>query len=208
MINVHVEGGGDYIRLFEEEKGFTVDKTKPFQLVCFTGGVDINSSIYGSRSNPKTMRPSSSRDNHELGLIEYCKTRNIPMVGICRGAQLLCAVSGGKLFQHVDRHGYSHDIETTDEGPMVVTSSHHQMMDPREIKDALVLGHTENRSTGYEYDRGFTDPPPVDYEVVYFPSIRGLAHQPHPEWMDVSAPYRRYFFNTIKKYLFDQKSGV
>lgn len=200
MIRVKVLGGGDYIRMFDQEDGYEVVEDDSFNLVCFTGGTDISPAIYGEQYHPYTMASDRKRDQREVDLYRYCQKRGIPMVGICRGAQLLCALSGGKLYQHVDNHNESHLIHTP-EGEMVATSSHHQMMDVSAVKTAEIIGWAEPRSSSYHRAKGTVEAPKKDIEVVYFPRTRSLAHQPHPEWMDTDAPYRQFFFKTIKNYL-------
>ncbi len=203
MIKVLVLGSGSYRKIFEEEEGYEITDGDDFDLVCFTGGTDISPSIYGAEYHPRTMGSDRERDQREVDLYRYCKRRDIPMVGICRGAQLLCALSGGRLYQHVTKHGESHQIHTP-EGEMVVTSSHHQMMDVSLVKAVEVLGWAIPRSTTYETDSGPQVAPKRDIEVCYFPETKALCHQPHPEWMDMQAPYRRFFFNTINLYLLQE----
>lgn len=202
MIKVKVLGGGDYKRLFEEEDGFEVDNDQ-FDLVCFTGGTDINPNIYNHKRHPLTSPSDTYRDENEVYLFDFCTYHGIPMVGICRGAQLLCALSGGSLYQHVENHGRSHSIQT-DIGEMVVTSSHHQMMNISSVENVKVLGYTDPLSYTYETGDGPQEAPERDIEVAYFPSTRALAHQPHPEWMNINSPYRRFFFKTIYDHLFNR----
>lgn len=200
MTKVLVLGGGSYRSLFEEEEGYEVSDDLDFDMVCFTGGTDINPDIYGDRVHRFTSRSDTQRDQHEVTIFHHCKKHGIPMVGICRGAQLLCALSGGKLYQHVTRHGESHQI-VTPEGEMVVTSSHHQMMDVSRVRNVEVIGYASPRSTTYETGDGPQPHPKKDIEVAFFPETKALCHQPHPEWMDTQAPYRRFFFKTVKLYL-------
>lgn len=210
MSKVLVLGGGDYKRLWEDE-GYDVE-TKEFtddiELVCFTGGSDINPRIYGSRVSPFTMRPDVSRDTREVDIFKKAWRENIPMVGICRGAQLICAQSGGQLFQHVCNHDSAHKMMTAFGEEMVVTSSHHQMMDIKPLLNAevkpVVLGWSSEKRSHYYYDGDGivnSDEPEKELEVVYFPEHRALAHQPHPEWMKSDSPYRQFFFNTVHEYL-------
>ena len=210
MAKVLVLGGGDYTRLFTSE-GYQVetdDFSDDIDLVCFTGGTDINPRIYGSRASKYTGHPDYRRDEREVDIFRKAWRQGIPMVGICRGAQLLCAQSGGQLFQHVNNHSGAHKMTTAFGDEMVVTSSHHQMMDISPLKgrnDALkpvVLGWATERKSTYWYDGdGEAKGPDKELEVVYFPETRSLAHQPHPEWMKPDSPYRQFFFKTMHEYL-------
>lgn len=207
---VKVLGGMDYQRIFGEQDGFQLTRTDDYDMVCFTGGTDINPNIYHAKRHPYTARSDDGRDQFEVDLFRRCRDQGKPMVGICRGAQLLCALNGGRLFQHVSNHTQSHeafvqfpgqDVET-----MVVTSSHHQMMDLAGHRNVQVLGWTNSRSDTYENGEGVIPRglwPKRDIEVAYFPETKCLAHQPHPEWMTEDAPYRKFFFDTVVALLED-----
>lgn len=194
---VMVIGGRDYIKLFQDEGGFEVVDSNP-DLICFTGGADVHPSVYGHKQNHYTMYTSMTRDTHENELFDTYK--DIPKIGICRGAQLLCALSGGSLYQHVNHHTHGH-IATTDTGiDMYVTSTHHQMMNPLGV-DHKVLMAAEPIATEYWIERDKVSKPPIDYEVVYFPNTKSLCHQPHPERMEPTSPYRLWFFETVNQLL-------
>ncbi|MGW6704023.1 gamma-glutamyl-gamma-aminobutyrate hydrolase family protein [Streptomyces sp. NPDC054956] len=71
------------------------------------GGPDVEPARYGAARDPRTGRPSAARDDWELALIAAALDRGIPLLGICRGAQLLNVALGGTLEQHVpDRVGH------------------------------------------------------------------------------------------------------
>lgn len=210
---VLVLGSDDYGKIFSDN-GFAVIKQVPnnfkeLDLICFTGGVDIDPIVYGNKKHRLTGPTDRRRDIAEINIFNKARENNIPMVGICRGAQLLCVLSGGDLYQHVDNHTTSHEMYTQSGDILVVTSSHHQMMNLNNFhlfedsseKYPIVLGWAPNRSHKYYSGEGLEKAPDVDYEVVYFPDTRSLAHQPHPEWMDTQSPYYNFFFGTIEKLL-------
>lgn len=202
---VIVLGDSSYKAPFISENFEVIDRTrlKEADLVCFTGGTDIDPSIYFEERTSYINFLDYSRDEIEIQIFEECKKRKIPMVGICRGAQLLFALNGGSLIQHVTNHGSSHSIITKDGQKMIATSSHHQMMMDERIKSigADVLAWSEkNLSTVYIRDKKFSSPK-RELEVVQFKRTRSLCHQPHPEWMNNESPYYRYFFDTIDNLL-------
>lgn len=201
MTRVKVLGRGDYIRLFEQEDGYEVVEGDSYDLLCFTGGIDIGPELYHADRNRFTSVGDRARDTREVVQYRSCVKRGIPMVGICRGAQLLCALNGGYLFQHVNNHTTAHEMKTLTHGTMVVTSSHHQMMDLAGIdaRQYQLLGWSDNRGDYYYHEDSArpSKPNPKDAEVAVFPKTKSLAHQAHPEWMDHQAPYRRYFFDTV-----------
>ena len=198
--------------MFGEEPGFHLTRGNDFDLVCFTGGTDVNPAMYGQNRHPYTHSPDIGRDQFEQDLYRNCQKRDIPMVGICRGAQFLTVMNGGKLFQHVNFHNTSHDAlvrlpardgeEEEQAESMVVTSSHHQMMDLRGVKNVDIIGWCPRRSDTYETGEGIQRKenwPEFDVEIAYFRRTRSLCHQPHPEWMSKDAPYRKFFFTTVRE---------
>lgn len=198
--------GKDYISLFVL-KGWEVihEGLENADLVLLTGGSDVTPLLYGSYPHFLT-HSSPDRDKEEQEIYRQAMLIGIPIVGICRGAQFLCVMNGGELVQHVTNHGTYHDMQTVDNKAMNVSSSHHQMMDPAKTKHVLV-GWSEQRSSCYERVSAdgkdiFNLPPAdVDIEVVYWPDTNTLGHQPHPEWMNITSPYQKFFFDTIEEYL-------
>jgi gamma-glutamyl-gamma-aminobutyrate hydrolase PuuD len=159
--------------------------------VVIWGGADISPSIYGEKPSlySGASEELSYRDRVEKEVCEAAITTGIPIIGVCRGAQLLCALAGGKLVQHVTGHHDDHRM-TTDDGRVITTTSvHHQMMYPWDVEHKLIAWASKSRSTVYagpgsdnitelpRNDSGVIEP-----EVVYFPKIRGLAIQGHPEF--------------------------
>ncbi len=63
--------------------------------LLLTGGGDVDPTLYGSREPARHVRPW--RDRFELELIKIALTREIPILGICRGCQLLNVADGGSL---------------------------------------------------------------------------------------------------------------
>ncbi|WP_149550614.1 gamma-glutamyl-gamma-aminobutyrate hydrolase family protein [Streptomyces marokkonensis] len=68
------------------------------------GGPDVEPVHYGAEPDPRTGPPARARDAWELALIEAALARGIPLLGICRGMQLLNVALGGTLVQHIDGH--------------------------------------------------------------------------------------------------------
>ena len=56
------------------------------------GGVDINPRCYGQKPLPQTQSPDTLRDAKEFAAVAMAFATDMPIVGICRGAQLLCVV--------------------------------------------------------------------------------------------------------------------
>ncbi|MEU6224319.1 gamma-glutamyl-gamma-aminobutyrate hydrolase family protein [Streptomyces sp. NPDC047042] len=72
--------------------------------VVIAGGPDVDPSRYGAERDPRTGPPAEARDAWELALIEAALASGTPLLGICRGMQLLNVALGGTLVQHIDGH--------------------------------------------------------------------------------------------------------
>jgi putative glutamine amidotransferase len=69
--------------------------------LIFTGGGDIEPGRYGEEPHPRTTRVSEQRDAAELELLGAALDAGLPVLGVCRGMQLLNVARGGTLRQHL-----------------------------------------------------------------------------------------------------------
>jgi putative glutamine amidotransferase len=69
--------------------------------VVFTGGSDLNPAVYGQEAHPESIGFHDGRDRAELALVREAIRRDMPVLGICRGMQLLNVALGGDLIQHL-----------------------------------------------------------------------------------------------------------
>jgi putative glutamine amidotransferase len=65
------------------------------------GGYDVDPAAYGESPHPETDAPRADRDAWEAALFEGACERGIPVLGVCRGAQLINVARGGTLLQHL-----------------------------------------------------------------------------------------------------------
>jgi putative glutamine amidotransferase len=72
--------------------------------VIFSGGPDVDPARYGAERETRCGEPIAIRDDMELRLMDLAVNRGLPVLGICRGAQLINAALGGTLKQHVPGH--------------------------------------------------------------------------------------------------------
>ena len=78
------------------------------------GGADVNPDLYGEEAAPETDEPDQARDELELWLIADALARDLPILAICRGMQMLNVAHGGTLMQHIEGHRHvSHAVKTT-----------------------------------------------------------------------------------------------
>jgi putative glutamine amidotransferase len=69
--------------------------------LMLAGGADVDPASYGARPHPETRGPWPERDRFELGLVHRALERGMPVLGICRGMELLNVAAGGTLEQHL-----------------------------------------------------------------------------------------------------------
>lgn len=157
-------------------------------LILFTGGQDINPQLYGE-SYPE-IHFTSYRDNWEVEWFNWAVDNKIPMFGICRGMQLFTALTGGKLIPHVEGHYGNHSVFTNRRKfkEFKVNSIHHQMCIPGE--GILLLAWAEN--VAYK-DK-------VEPEALWFPTVRALGVQWHPEMMHINSIATQFVLTQVKEY--------
>jgi putative glutamine amidotransferase len=114
--------------------------------VIFSGGGDLDPELYGAEAHDATDAPRKERDAAELGLLKAALERDMPVLAICRGSQLLNVARGGDLVQHLpesvghEQHRHDpgsfsdHDVEVAADSRLggllgeraPVKSHHHQ----------------------------------------------------------------------------------
>jgi putative glutamine amidotransferase len=75
--------------------------------LILAGGADIDPATYGQAPHAATRGTVPERDTFELALVRRALERDIPLLGICRGMQLMNIATGGTLLQHLpESHGH------------------------------------------------------------------------------------------------------
>lgn len=158
-------------------------KLEEADVVLFTGGEDINPEIYKEEPHPTTSF-SETRDSFEIKAYNQAREHKKFLLGICRGAQLICALQpNGRLIQHQYNPGRHELITNTRQ--FMINSLHHQAMYPFEMnqKDYEIIGWTNNINKFHYNGKGEEMNPPLECEIVYFNKIGALCIQHHPEMM-------------------------
>jgi putative glutamine amidotransferase len=69
--------------------------------IVFSGGADVDPATYGAEAHRETDAPQARRDAGELALLRAALERDMPVLAVCRGVQLLNVARGGDLVQHL-----------------------------------------------------------------------------------------------------------
>jgi putative glutamine amidotransferase len=69
--------------------------------LVLAGGADLDPALYGAVPEPETIGIRPDRDAGERALLAAATAAGLPVLGICRGMQLMVAVCGGRLHQHL-----------------------------------------------------------------------------------------------------------
>lgn len=88
--------------------------------VFITGGVDVDPSRYGETKTPLCGTTDPDRDAVEIALLRHANERNLPVLAVCRGIQILNVALGGTLYQDVTAQvpaSLKHDYFPTPEQP-------------------------------------------------------------------------------------------
>jgi putative glutamine amidotransferase len=80
--------------------------------LILSGGADLDPASYGAHAHPETDGVRPDRDSAELALLEGALVRDMPVLAVCRGSQVLNVARGGDLVQHlpevVGHEGHKH----------------------------------------------------------------------------------------------------
>jgi len=69
--------------------------------IVLSGGVDVDPALYGQEPHPRLGRVNRRRDDFELALVREALRRDVPILAICRGHQVLNVATGGTLIQDI-----------------------------------------------------------------------------------------------------------
>lgn len=115
--------------------------------LLLTGGADIDPSYFGQDPHPQLGHVDPARDAFELALYRAAKARRIPVLGICRGIQLINVAEGGSLHQHIP--ALENTIQHA-QGNRGDSLSHALTLEP-DSRLAKSLGKTQWRSNSFHH---------------------------------------------------------
>jgi putative glutamine amidotransferase len=79
--------------------------------LLLTGGGDVDPGNYGETAAPEVYDLDPGRDALEIDAYRAARTVGVPVLGICRGIQIMAVASGGSLYQHLPTAGFDHHWE-------------------------------------------------------------------------------------------------
>lgn len=167
--------------------------------LVIAGGADIDPRRYGAVPHPSVQAARSDRDGLELALVRASRATGTPLLGICRGMQVMAVAAGGTLVQHLpdllgnDSHapltaGYGRHAVQTVPGTLVATilgddlvvpTHHHQAvatwsgLEPAGWAPDGTLEALEDRSG--EFRLGVQWHPEVSDDLRLFEALVGAA---------------------------------
>lgn len=176
-----------FARMFARSGCYKADTIEEASLVVFGGGTDVEPLLYGESNEHKhpSVYYSSERDAADMEIYVKCRDLGIPMMGVCRGAQFLHVMNGGKLYQDIDGHQGGHKAWALRERQTIenVSSVHHQScMFNRENGMELLL--TTSSKTTFRWLNADVKlkKPTMDVEAYFYRDTGCFGVQGHPEY--------------------------
>lgn len=105
-----VQSAGALVLMLAPDERLIDDPEEALELIdglMLAGGADIDPAAYGAERHPQTVETVPERDRFEIALVRAAIERDMPVLGICRGMQLINIAYGGTLLQHLpERFGH------------------------------------------------------------------------------------------------------
>ncbi len=161
--------------------------------LLFTGGEDVAPAYYGEAADEKCQEPDRERDLFEIHLARAALQRRTPILGICRGLQLLNVAAGGTLYQDIAcRPGtLAHHSAKADDRQSLI----HQVRIRPGTRLHAVMGVTESQvtSTHHQFVKALAPNFQASAEAVEDGIVEGLEQIDHPFLLAVQwHPERMY----------------
>ena len=183
--------------------------------IIFTGGANVDSLWYGEKPLEEQSIETQLRNRFERALFFAAKEKKIPILGICRGAQLINVLQGGSLSQNIDiqmsseidHSGVGRKIEEKQHIVLFEKDSHVAEIYNKEkisvnsfhIQCIKKLG--ENLKVTAKSEDGI--PEAIEYEGDFF--MQGV--QWHPEAMEDQLPLFKEFVNVCSFETYSKNKG-
>jgi putative glutamine amidotransferase len=158
--------------------------------LVLSGGGDIEPALYGAARNPATGPAGAARDTAELELCRHALASGLPLLGICRGLQVINVTLGGTLHQHLpdvvggdlhspQAHGYgAHKVSVAAQTQLAailgrseaaVPTHHHQAIDRLGAGLVATAWTDDGVIEAVEFDQPAADDAPFMIAVQWHP---------------------------------------
>ncbi len=153
----HVEDAGGIAVLIpprvDGDEALARELVRRLDGVIITGGVDIDPALYGEEPHPSVQASRADRDVTEGALAAVTRELDMPVLGICRGMQVMAVAAGGRLEQHVpERTG--DDLHS----PLGPEYSQHPVSTVLRSRLAQILGTTVPAVPSHHHQSVLTHP--------------------------------------------------
>ncbi|MBW4575357.1 MAG: gamma-glutamyl-gamma-aminobutyrate hydrolase family protein [Aphanothece sp. CMT-3BRIN-NPC111] len=181
--------------------------------LVFSGGGDIDPACYNGSPHPTIYNVDPERDRFELELARLALGKDIPILGICRGLEVMMVVSGGKLLPHLpDEFGEA----IAHRSNQLLSAEHSVQISPKS-RLAKIMGATEATIFSWHHQAAQTVPP--GWRVTAQASdgvIEALEHEHHPwaialQWhpeLSIKDPLQQRIFRAFVTAARTQKAAV
>lgn len=190
-----------------EERGLLDEYIAGVDGIIMTGGDDISPEIYGEENNGLSLNTSLPRDRAELYILERAVDLGYPVLGICRGFQLINVYFGGTLYQDLESQfgsGVTHRHVFREPGDL-----HHEVSIEKGTRLFDIIGVSELRVNS-RHHQGVKNPGrgllPSAYsgdgiiEAMEQGDMNIIAVQWHPEnLVSLGGRYKSLFENLIRR---------
>lgn len=192
-----------FSKLFSRARCQKADSIDDADVVVFTGGPDVDPRYYGETPLDGYYWGDEERDHEDIGNYLHCLEEGIPMIGVCRGAQFLAVMYGGKLHQHVEGHQGAHPLWdlSTKARLLNCSSVHHQSVRhgcPGMEIIAIDPSQKKKLSADSEGKEIVSKGPTV--EAFFIRETCALGVQGHPEYADYPQ-YSNWFLQKVNTYI-------
>lgn len=175
--------------------------------ILLPGGADVNPVLYNEEKKEYSGKPNDQKDDFEIYLIEKAMRKKIPILGICRGMQILNVKFGGTLYQDIGKdmeNSLSHD--RFDDGPRSFLAHEVSIVEFSMLYKILGSDKVETNSLHHQGVKdlgkglvatGFTTDGLIEaFEMPSYPYL--VAVQWHPEELTGNPMWKKLFDSFVE----------
>ena len=198
-------GGIPYIIPFTEDDEVIREQLNHVQGLILSGGHDVDPHNYGEEPEQKLGDIWPERDKFDMRLLKLAEENGIPVLGICRGAQIINVYHGGTLYQDLSYRKEKTLKHSQGQTPTLLT---HTVKTVAGTKIAELLGKKEMQTNSFHHQliKDVADDFKVSarcvdgvVEAIENKDASIIAVQWHPEMLHRVVPYQ----NNLFKYIID-----